>query len=57
METRLSQRVIDAAEPPRSGQTLCLARKQAIQIRAAIVEGRDPNLEREAHEESRPSAT
>lgn len=92
METKLTQRVVDAAEPPKSGQTfvrdneltgfalritesgaksfiwegrvrgrsrritlgaypalsVLLARKKAIKIRAAIAEGRDPSLEREA---------
>jgi len=92
METKLTQRVVDAAGPPASGQTfirdtelngfalritqggaksfvwegrvrgrprrvtigaypalsVLLARKEAIKIRAAIAEGRDPTWEREA---------
>ncbi len=92
MEAKLTQRVVDAAEPPLTGQTfirdcelggfalritqsgaksfiwegrvrgrprritiggypalsVLLARKEAVKIRAAIAEGRDPSLEREA---------
>lgn len=92
MEAKLTQRLVDAAEPPTSGQafirdselsgfalritengarsfiwegrvrgrprritigaypalSVLVARKEAIKIRAAIAEGRDPSLEREA---------
>lgn len=92
METKLTQRLVDAAEPAESGQifirddeltglalritesgaksfiwegrirgrprritigaypavSVLLARKQAVKIRAAIAEGRDPSQEREA---------
>jgi integrase len=92
MEANLTQRLVDAAEPPTSGQSFIrdselsgfalritssgaksliwegrvrgrprritigafpalsvfLARREAIKIRAAIAEGRDPSLEREA---------
>jgi hypothetical protein len=92
METKLTQRLVDSAQPAKSGQTfvrdselrglalritesgaksfiwegrirgrprritigaypaisVLLARKQAVKIRAAVAEGRDPSLEREA---------